>query len=103
MTYANSQKWISLWDNKKGEHFMLLLPFLFVIRYIYPDNILMYSALLLYMSAPPSFGMQSYIETEDPGKFVVAANSLYMIITLGVYVFISVAYVRTCQHRKNMV
>ena len=73
---------------------MLLLPFLFVIRYIYPDNILMYSALLLYMSAPPSFGMQSYIETEEPGKFVAAANSLYMIITLGVYVFITVAYVK---------
>lgn len=64
------------------------------IRYIYPDNILMYSALLLYMSAPPSFGMQSYIETEEPGKFVAAANSLYMIITLGVYVFISAAYVK---------
>ena len=54
----------------------------------------MYSALLLYMSAPPSFGMQSYIETEEPGKFVAAANSLYMIITLGVYVFITAAYVK---------
>ena len=48
----------------------------------------------LYMSAPPSFGMQSYIETKEPGKFVAAANSLYMIITLSVYVFISVAYVK---------
>ena len=54
----------------------------------------MYSALLLYMSAPPSFGMQSYIETEEPGKFVAAANSLYMIVTLGVYVFISASYVK---------
>mgnify|MGYP004671868655 CR=1 FL=1 len=48
----------------------------------------------LYMSAPPSFGMQSYIETKEPGKFVAAANSLYMIITLGVYVFITAAYVK---------
>ena len=46
------------------------------------------------MSAPPSFGMQSYIETEEPGKFVAAANSLYMIVTLGVYVFISASYVK---------
>ena len=48
----------------------------------------------LYMSAPPSFGMQSYIETKEPGKFVAAANSLYMIVTLGVYVFITAAYVK---------
>lgn len=65
---------------------LLLIPLEALISYIYPGNVYMYGALLLYLSAPPSFSMQSYIETEEPSKFIVTTNSLYMIVTLAVYI-----------------
>lgn len=69
---------------------ILLMPLLLFISYQYQGNALMYGAAILYMSAPPSFGIQSYIENEEPNKFISTVNSLYMIVTLLVYAIIAV-------------
>lgn len=73
---------------------LLLIPFGILISYICPGNVYMYGALLIYMSTPPSFSMQSYIETEEPSKLIATTNSLYMVVTLAVYVIVAVTLVK---------
>ena len=73
---------------------LLLIPFGILISYIYPGNVYMYGALFIYMSSPPSFSMQSYIETEEPGKLIATTNSLYMVVTLAVYVIVAFTLVK---------
>lgn len=69
---------------------ILLIPLLFFILHQYPGNTFMLGAVFIYMSAPPSLGIQSYIETEEPNKFISTVNSLYMIVTLIVYAIVAV-------------
>ena len=71
---------------------LLFLPLIFLIRHLYPGNTLMMAALLIYMSAPPSFSTQSYIESEEPGKFIATTNSLYTVVSLAVYVVAAVMF-----------
>ena len=40
---------------------LLLIPVIALIRYLYSGNMFMISAAMIYMFAPPSFGMQSYL------------------------------------------
>ena len=73
---------------------LLLVPFAFVIRYLYPGNLLMHAALFVYMSAPPSFSMQTYIREEEPSKLAATTTSLYMLVTLAAYTMIAVTFVK---------
>ncbi|MBS1318233.1 MAG: hypothetical protein HP042_07325 [Lachnospiraceae bacterium] len=43
------------------------------------------SALILYMSAPGSFVIPSFVKNEKGSVFVSTTNSLYCILSLAVY------------------
>lgn len=72
---------------------MLLIPVMGLIRWLYPENVFMVGAAMIYMFAPPSFGMQSYLKSEEAGKFIAATNSLYMIVTLAIYSISSALFI----------
>ena len=72
---------------------LLLIPVMALIRYLYPGNMFMISAAMIYMFAPPSFGMQSYLKSEEAGKLIAATNSLYMIVTLAIYMIAAALFV----------
>lgn len=65
---------------------LLLIPIVFLVRYLYQGNVFMSGAAIIYMFAPPSFSMQSYLKSEEAGKFIATTNSLYMIVTLAAYI-----------------
>lgn len=44
---------------------LLLIPVIALIRYLYSGNMFMISAAMIYMFAPPSFGMQSYLNSDN--------------------------------------
>lgn len=72
---------------------ILLIPLVLMIHYLYPGNIFMSGAAILYMFAPPSFSMQSYLKSEEPAKLIATTNSLYMIVTLVAYIILAVTFV----------
>ncbi len=42
-------------------------------------------AVLIYMSAPATFSMQSFVRDEDGGSYVSTSNALYCLISVAVY------------------
>ena len=54
-----------------------------------PVNPLLDLAILVYMSAPGSFCVQTFLSDEEAGGYVAGCNSLYMIVTIGVYILLA--------------
>lgn len=53
------------------------------------ENTLLDVAVLVYMSAPGSFSVQTFLQEENAQKYVASCTSLYMIITIAVYVILA--------------
>lgn len=57
----------------------------FTVAKLFPGNLEMTLAVILYMSAPASFSMQTYIRDPEGSSFISTTNSLYIIVTILVY------------------
>ena len=47
-------------------------------------------AIIIMMSCPPSLSCQAFIKSEDGAKYIATTNSMYCIITLIIYVSLSI-------------
>lgn len=63
-----------------------------VLHILIGKNELMDIAILVYMSAPGSLGIQSFVKDEDGCKYLASTNSLYMMLTIIVYAMLSFVY-----------
>lgn len=63
----------------------LMVPALLMVRRWLPGNSLLIPAFVIYMSAPPTFSMQSFLKTEEAGTYAATTNSLYCIVSILVY------------------
>lgn len=59
---------------------------LFAVHSLLPTNRLLDIAIVVYMSAPATFSMQSFLQKEDTNKYVSTVNSLYCMISIAVYI-----------------
>ncbi len=55
------------------------------------SNHLLDVAIIIYMSAPGSFGIQTFLKSEQGAKYLASCNSLYMVLTICVYAIMSIA------------
>ena len=48
-------------------------------------NQLLDLAILIYMSAPATFSLQTFVKTEEGSTYIATTNSLYCFISIAVY------------------
>lgn len=65
---------------------------LLAITRLFPGNREMVTAVLIYMSAPTTFSMQTYIRDPEGSGFVSTTNSLYVVVTILVYAVCAALY-----------
>lgn len=53
------------------------------------EMILVMTAVMAYMSVPTTFSMQAYVKDEEGSRFVSTTNSIYALVTIVLYVFIT--------------
>ncbi len=61
------------------------VPFVFLVSRLMPGNTRMLTAIIIFMSAPPTFSMQSFLKTEEGSTYAATTNSLYCIVSILVY------------------
>jgi len=47
-------------------------------------------AVVIFMSAPATFSMQSFLKTEEAGAYAATTNSLYCLVSLAVYTVLAI-------------
>lgn len=62
----------------------VILAVLAVTR-LFPGNMEMTLAVVMYMSAPTTFSMQTYVRDPEGSSFISTTNSLYIVVTILVY------------------
>lgn len=55
-----------------------------------PEDRLLTLAVVVYMSAPATFSMQSFLKTEEAGAYAATTNSLYCLVSLAVYTVLAI-------------
>lgn len=55
------------------------------LRYLVPGDNLLILAVVIYMSAPATFSMQSFLRTEQGSTYAATVGSLYCLISIAVY------------------
>lgn len=63
---------------------------LLLMRRLMPHTQLTDLAVILYMSAPATFSMQSFVRDEQGGSYVSTTNALYCFVSIAVYAVASV-------------
>lgn len=61
------------------------IPMVLLVKSLFPGDRVMLAAILLYLAAPPSFSMPTFVKSEEGAKYLATANSLYVIVTIIVY------------------
>ena len=62
---------------------------IFTLHAIMGVNRLVDFAIIIMMSCPMSFAMQTFVKNEEGSQFISASNSLYCIVTIVVYIILA--------------
>lgn len=63
-----------------------MVPTMLVLRALIPGDQLLILAVILYMSAPATFSMQSFLKGEQESAYAATTSSLYCLVSILVYV-----------------
>ena len=64
---------------------VMILGVLWAVHRFVGQEPLLDTAVIIYMSAPATFSMQSFVHSEDGGAYVSTTNSLYCLVSIAVY------------------
>lgn len=64
---------------------VFMLPVLWIAGRLFPGDSYILTAIVMYMSAPATFSMQSFLKTEEGCAYAATTNSLYCIVSISVY------------------
>ena len=62
---------------------------LLAVRFLVGSSQLMDLAIILYMSAPATFSMQTFLKKKESSAYVSTTNSLYCIVSILVYMVLA--------------
>ncbi|MCI6756733.1 MAG: permease [Lachnospiraceae bacterium] len=62
------------------------------VRVLFPGNREMLLAVIIYMSVPTTFSMQTYIRDPEGSTYVSTTNSLYVLCTVAIYIAAAMYY-----------
>ncbi len=68
---------------------LMIAAVMYCIHLIDGKNRLVDIAILIYMSAPASFSMQSFVKKKEGSEFVATTNSLYCLVSIIVYAVVA--------------
>lgn len=68
---------------------IMVIGVLFIVNRFIVTNDLLNIAIIIYMSAPATFSMQTFLKKRDSSAYVSTTNSLYCIVSIIVYVIVA--------------
>lgn len=71
--------------SRAGLQALCAVPMVPLVRRLFPDDRVMLAAVCLYLAAPPSFSIPSFVKDEEGARYMATSNSLYVIVTIIVY------------------
>ena len=69
-----------------------IMAVLFAVHLFIGNRMLLDLAIITYMSAPATFSMQTLLKKEERSAYVSTTNSMYCIVSILVYVIMTVLY-----------
>ena len=68
---------------------VMVTGILFTVHRLIGTSQLVDIAIIIYMSAPAPFSMQTFLKKEEGNAYVSTTNSLYCIVTILIYVMVA--------------
>lgn len=68
---------------------VMIASVLFAVHHLVGNERLLDLAIVIYMSAPTTFSIQTFMKNEDGSAYVSTANSMYCIVSILVYVILA--------------
>lgn len=72
---------------------LCLIPAYYIVGILFPGNMLMKLAIMIYLIAPPSYSVPAFVKSEDGQKFMATVNSMYCLVTIVLYAGILAVFV----------
>lgn len=72
-----------------------LIPAYYIVNNLFPGNLMMKLAILIYMIAPPSYSVPAFVKGDDCKRFMATVNSIYCLATIVLYVGILTVFMRS--------
>lgn len=64
---------------------IFLIPAYYLVSILFPGNVMMKLAILIFMIAPPSYSIPAYVKNDDGKAFMATVNSIFCLVTIILY------------------
>ena len=68
----------------------MIMGVLIAVKYLVGSSRLLNLAIIIYMSSPATFSMQTFLKKKESSAYASTTNSLYCIVSILVYIVLAV-------------
>ena len=72
---------------------IMILAVLFAVHHLVGNYVELNLAIIIYMSAPATFSMQTFLKSEDGSAYVSTTNSIYCLVSIAVYTIMAFVFI----------